>query len=230
MRTALANGQVDAIWTPEPFLSQALTLDGARIVMAPGPVLGNYFPNGGYAALHDWIAKDPGLAKRFTTAMNESLVYAQSHPDEVRALLPAALRNIRLAVWTSKIDRPQLLQLAKYAKQYGVIGSLPNFTQLFPSAIRSGAATGLLEGKVDSRSITMKTAGVTAKRLDPGSYLVVVTDKSNADNLHLSGPGVNKRTSVGGTGVSRWKIQLSAGRYTFRSDKHPNRRGSFTVS
>jgi NitT/TauT family transport system substrate-binding protein len=230
MRTALANGQVDAIWTPEPFLSQALTLDGARIVMAPGPVLGNYFPNGGYAALHDWIAKDPGLAKRFTTAMNESLVYAQSHPDEVRALLPAALRNIRLAVWTSKIDRPQLLQLAKYAKQYGVIGSLPNFTQLFPSAIRSGAATGLLEGKVDSRSITMKTAGVTAKRLDPGSYLVVVTDKSKADNLHLSGPGVNKRTSVGGTGVSRWKIQLSAGRYTFRSDKHPNRRGSFTVS
>src|SRR4051812_21899131 len=120
MRTALANGQVDAIWTPEPFLSQALTSDGARIVMAPGPVLGNYFPNGGYAALHDWIAKNPVLAKKFATAMNQSLQYAQSHPDEVRALLPAATRNIRLAVWTSTIDRPQLLNLAKFAKQYGV--------------------------------------------------------------------------------------------------------------
>src|SRR5204863_160536 len=30
MRTALRNGQVDAIWTPEPFLSQALNLDNAR--------------------------------------------------------------------------------------------------------------------------------------------------------------------------------------------------------
>jgi len=29
MRSALNNGQVDAIWTPEPFLTQALTIDGA---------------------------------------------------------------------------------------------------------------------------------------------------------------------------------------------------------
>jgi len=98
MRTALANGQVDAIWTPEPFITQATTIDGARIVMAPGPVLGNHFPNGGYAALHDWIAKNPGIAKKFATAMNKSLVYAQSHPDEIRALLPATQRNIHLAV------------------------------------------------------------------------------------------------------------------------------------
>jgi len=230
MRTALNNGQVDAIWTPEPFLSQAISIDGARSVMAPGPVLGNYFPNGGYAALHDWIAKNPGLAKRFATAMDQSLEYAQTHPDEIRALLPAATRNIRLAVWTSKIDRPQLLQLAKYAKQYGVIASLPNFTQLFPSAIRSGAATGLLEGRVETGSISMKTAGVTAKRLDPGSYVVVVSDKSKTDNFHLAGPGVNKRTAVGGTGVTRWKIKLRPGRYTFSSDKHGSLHGSFTVS
>src|SRR5690348_7341057 len=140
MRTALSNGQVDAIWTPEPFLTQALTQDGARTVMAPGPVLGNYFPNGGYAALHDWTAKNPGLAKRFRTAINQSLVYAQTHPDEIRALLPAATRNVRLAVWSPLIDRKQLLQLAKYAKQYDVISTLPNFTQLFPSDVRSGTA------------------------------------------------------------------------------------------
>jgi NitT/TauT family transport system substrate-binding protein len=230
MRTALANGQVDAIWTPEPFVSQALTIDGARIVMAPGPALGNYFPNGGYAAMHDWMTKNPGLAKKFATAINQSLEYAQSHPDEIRALLPAATRNIRLAVWTSKIDRVQLLQLAKYAKQYGVITSLPNFTQLFPSAVRSGAATGLLEGKLTSSSIGMKTAGVVAKRLDPGKYLVVVTDKSKTDNFHLSGPGVNKRTAVGGTGTVRWNVTLSAGKYTFSSDKNASLHGSFTVS
>ena len=43
MRSALANGQVDAVWTPEPFMSLILG-DGGRIVMAPGPVLGRFFP------------------------------------------------------------------------------------------------------------------------------------------------------------------------------------------
>jgi NitT/TauT family transport system substrate-binding protein len=230
MRTALANGQVDAIWTPEPFLSQAINSDGARVVMAPGPVLGNYFPNGGYAALHDWIAKNPALAKRFATAMNQSLQYAQSHPDEIRALLPAATANIRLAVWTSTIDRPQLLNLAKFAKQYGVISSLPNFTQLFPSAVRSGTATGLLEGKVTSAAIGMKTEGVVAKRLDPGKYLAVISDKSKGDNFHLRGPGVDKRTAVGGTGTVRWNLTLQPGTYRFSSDKHARLHGSFKVS
>ena len=130
MRAALSNGQVDAIWTPEPFLSQALSQDGARIVMAPGPVLGNFFPNGGYGALQSWVQKNPALAAKFRTAINESLTYAQQHPDEIRALLPAATRNVRLPIWTTTIDRAQLLTLAKDAKEFGVITSLPNFTQL----------------------------------------------------------------------------------------------------
>src|SRR2546430_4616466 len=177
MRSALNNGQVDAIWVPEPFLSQGLQ-DGDRIVMAPGPVLGNFFPNGGYGALQSWVQKNPQLAGKFRTAINESLTYAQQHPDEIRALLPVTTRNVRLPIWTTTIDRKQLLTLAKDAKEFGVITSLPNFTQLFPSAIRSGTAQGLLEGSVDSRSITLKSAGATAKRLDPGKYIVIVKDQS----------------------------------------------------
>jgi NitT/TauT family transport system substrate-binding protein len=84
MRSALQNGQVDAIWTPEPFLSQALNTDGARIVMAPGPVLGKFWPIGGYAALGDWSKSNPDLARKFRTAINQSLTYSQSHPSEIR--------------------------------------------------------------------------------------------------------------------------------------------------
>jgi len=230
MRTALSNGQVDAIWTPEPFLTQALTQDGARTVMAPGPVLGNYFPNGGYAALHDWTAKNPGLAKRFRTAINQSLVYAQTHPDEIRALLPAATRNVRLAVWSPLIDRKQLLQLAKYAKQYDVISTLPNFTQLFPSDVRSGTATGLLEGTVGPTArIVMRSAGTNAVRLDPGKYVVVVKDLSKKLNFHLVGPGVNKKTGTGQTGTVRWSVSLRGGKYSYSSDTG-GLRGSFRVS
>src|SRR5215207_5179391 len=116
MRTALSNGQVDAIWTPEPFLSQALNLDGARVVMAPGPVLGRYFPIGGYVALQDWARKNPGLATKFRAAINESLSYAQAHPDEIRDLLPSGTRNVRLPIWSPLVDDAQVLALAKYTK------------------------------------------------------------------------------------------------------------------
>ena len=227
MRSALNNGQVDAIWVPEPFLSQGLQ-DGDRIVMAPGPVLGNFFPNGGYGALQSWVQKNTALAGKFRTAINESLTYAQQHPDEIRALLPAAIRNVRLPIWTTTIDRAQLLTLAKDAKEFGVITSLPNFTQLFPSAIRSGTAQGLLEGSVDARTITLRSAGATAKRLDPGRYLVIVKDKSKKASFTLKGPGVNKSTGVAKTGTVRWTVTLSAGRYTYSSNT--GKRGSFKVS
>jgi len=140
MRAALNNGQVDAIWTPEPFLSQALNIDNARIVMAPGPTVGKYFPNGGYVALRDWTTHHPGLAKRFRTAMNISLLRAQKHPEDIRALLPAATQGVRLPVWTPLIDRKQIPVLARYALKYGVITSLPNFSRLFPPVVKTGVA------------------------------------------------------------------------------------------
>jgi NitT/TauT family transport system substrate-binding protein len=137
MRAALNNGQVDAIHVPEPFLSQGLSSDGDRVILAPGPVLGKYWPNGGYGALTDWTKKNPGLTKRFRTAINQSLLYSQNHPDEIRKLLPAAIANIRLPVWSPFIDRVKLLTLAKLTKQLGVITTLPNFTQLVPSTVKS---------------------------------------------------------------------------------------------
>ena len=39
MPAALASGLVDAVHTPEPFMSQILAA-GGRVVLAPGPVLG----------------------------------------------------------------------------------------------------------------------------------------------------------------------------------------------
>ena len=231
MRSALSNGQVDAIWTPEPFLTQALTLDGARIVMAPGPVLGNFYPNGGYAALNDWIKSNPTLAKDFKAAMDESLAYAQSHPDEIRALAPAIPQNSRLAVWSSVIDRTKLLELAKYAKEFGVISSLPNFTQLFPSDVRSGFATGTLEAFVGpGKTIVVRQPGGVAKRLDPGKYLIIVSDRSNTLNFHLKGPGLDKQTGLKGKGTVRRTVTLGAGTYSFKSDAGKKIRGSFVVS
>ena len=57
--------------------------------------------------------------------MNQSLTYSQTHSAEVRALLPAANQNARLPIWTTLVDRQQLLDLARYAKKYGVITACP---------------------------------------------------------------------------------------------------------
>jgi NitT/TauT family transport system substrate-binding protein len=229
MRTALNNGQVDAIWTPEPFLSQGVNTDGDRIVMAPGPTLGNYFPNGGYAALSSWMSANPTTAKNFRLAMNESLQYAQTHPDEIRALPGGNVAH--LPTWSPVIDRVQLLALAKYAKQYGVISTLPNFTQLFPSDIRTGFATGLLEATVNKLGLVkVVQSGKLAKRLDPGSYLLIVKDQSKKHGFALVGPGVHVSTKIKKTGTYRFKITLKTGLYNYTNLRKPRQAGAFSVS
>jgi NitT/TauT family transport system substrate-binding protein len=225
MRAALNNGQVDAVWTPEPFLSQILS-DGGRSVMAPGPVLGRYFPIGGYAAKPSWISANKGLAQRFRTAMNRSLVYAQSHPDEIRALLAPAIRNIRLPIWSPLIDRSKLQQLANYTRRYDVISKLPNMKQLVPTSIASGLT---LQGTVQGRRALLRLEGRTVKKLAVGPYVVVVTDNSKTQNFVLKGSKVNKRTSVKGRGRITWTVNLHKGTYRYWSSAQPRAKKSFTV-
>jgi len=227
MRSALNNGQVDAIWTPEPFMTQALTIDGARIVMAPGPVLGRFWPNGGYVSRDDWAARNPGLAAKFRTAINKSLTYAQANPNEIRDLLPAATRNVRLPVWSPVVDRDKMLQLAKLAKEFGVISTLPNMTKLLPSTITGGKT---LQGTVGDNFILLRLDGKAVTRLKAGEYTFVVTDSSKTQNFVLAGPGVNKSTSRTGTGRSTWTLALKKGTYTFRSSARPALKKTFRVT
>ena len=218
MRSALNNGQVDVIWTPEPFMSQALNADGARLVMVPGPVLGRYFPIGTYVGLDEWAAKNPGLARKFRTAINQSLAYAQTNPNEVRELLPAATRNVRLPIWTPLIDRALLSDLARYAKEYDVISTLPNLTRLVPASVTGGKT---LQGTVGNGFITLRLDGKPVRTLPRGRYTFVVTDTSATRNFKLLGPGVSKSTSVKGTGRSTWTVTLKKGKYTFSSGGRP---------
>jgi NitT/TauT family transport system substrate-binding protein len=227
MRTALRNGQVDAIWTPEPFLSQALNLDNARIVMAPGPVLGRYWPIGGYASLTSWSRSNPALAKRFRTAINRSLTYAQSHPAEIRELLPAGTQNVRLPIWTPLIDRAKVRQLAAYTREYDVISKLPNLTQMVPRTITGGKT---LQAIVANKTIKLQLEGKKLKTLPEGQYTFVVSDRSKTQSFRLRGPGVNRRTSVKGTGRATWGLSLGPGKYTYSSAGPGGLKGSFRVT
>jgi len=226
MRSALANGQVDAVWTPEPFMTQILS-DGGRIVMAPGPELGKFFPIGTYVARQDWASRNPGLAARFRTAMNRSLAFAQANPNAIRELLPAGTQNVRLPIWSPLADRAQLAELARYAREYDVITTLPNLALLVPSSIAGGKT---LQGQVGNRYILLRQDGRPVTRLTAGRYTFVVQDTSRTQAFKLSGPGVSRTTSRTGTGRATWTLTLRRGTYTFSTSGQPLIKRSIRVT
>ena len=64
-------------------------------------------------------------------------------------------------------------------------------------------------------TITMSKQTVKA-----GTYTIVVHDKSNIHNFRLTGPGVNKLTSVPWVGTQTWTVKLKKGVYKFICDPH----------
>ena len=96
----------------------------------------------------------------------------------------------------------------------------------------AGAATGKLVATVGpSFNISLKQAGKTVTTLKAGTYTITVSDKSNIHDFHLTGPGVNKKTSVGGLGTTTWKVTLKKGTYKYVCDPHSTiMKGSFKVT
>ncbi|GIH92361.1 ABC transporter substrate-binding protein [Planobispora siamensis] len=132
---ALENGQVDAIWVVEPFVSQALSR-GARPVTwnFAEPVedltVAMYFTTG---------KTDPDLVKRFTAAMNESLTYAQEHPEEAREALktytkiaPEVIAEIYLPKWGTEINEESVQEIADLAQGDGVLKGEVDVNTLIP--------------------------------------------------------------------------------------------------
>jgi len=63
-----------------------------------------------------------------------------------------------------------------------------------------------------------------------GKAVLTIRDRSKKDNLHLTGPGVNKKTGIAFTGTVSWTVTLKPGTYTFRSDAHKALKGTLKVS
>ncbi len=63
-----------------------------------------------------------------------------------------------------------------------------------------------------------------------GKAQITVRDLSAADNFHLVGPGLNKKTAVKFKGTVTWTVTLKSGTYTYRSDGHARLHGKTSVS
>jgi NitT/TauT family transport system substrate-binding protein len=138
MPAALAGGRVDAAWVVEPFLTITRN-QGARPVAwnmvdaAPQLTVATYFSS------ESTIKSHPDLVKRFTEAINESLDYTQTHPDEARAIvktytqIPAdVVAKMTLPRWSTSINRDSVAQLAALALQDGLIKKPADLPTLLP--------------------------------------------------------------------------------------------------
>lgn len=98
-------------------------------------------------------------------------------------------------------------------------------------AENAGAANPKLQARVaDPVSISLTAGGKKVSSLKAGTYTIVVKDEASDHDFHLTGPGVNRTTTVSGIGTQSWKVTLKRGTYTYKCDPHAAfMKGTFTV-
>ena len=64
------------------------------------------------------------------------------------------------------------------------------------------------------------TITMNKKTVKAGTYAITIRDLASIHDFHLTGPGVNKATSVTGTGTTKWTVHLKRGTYHFVCDPH----------
>jgi plastocyanin len=64
------------------------------------------------------------------------------------------------------------------------------------------------------------TINMNKKTVKHGAYVITIHDRSAIHDFHLTGPGVNKKTSISGVATTTWKLTLKKGTYKFVCDPH----------
>jgi NitT/TauT family transport system substrate-binding protein len=136
MPAALSSKRVPAAWMVEPFVSQAKAA-GAKAIATPYEQTAPNLTIATYFASKAYIKKNPDVIKRFVSAMDKSLNYAQSHPDEVRQIVPTytkipsvAAQHMELPQWRSSLNQPTIQRTAQLAQKYGYVKSVPSIPSL----------------------------------------------------------------------------------------------------
>lgn len=136
MPGALDNGQVDAAWVVEPFLTVALEQGATEIAgnfvdLHPELSIATYFTS------DELIAQDPDTVDAFTEAMNESLAYAEANPDETTQTLtayteinPELFDQLRWPRFPAQIDTEAVQTLAELMVADGIIDADPDLETL----------------------------------------------------------------------------------------------------
>ncbi|GAA1661550.1 sulfonate ABC transporter substrate-binding protein [Citricoccus zhacaiensis] len=137
MPAALDQGNVDAVWVPDPFLG-TLQEQGNQVVVypyqatVPGQATLLVFTSNEYAQ------QNPETVSSMQSALKKTLDYAETHPDEVKAQLPEVLKmtpeeteKLRMEAFTYELDRSQFTELGQLMVDYGYVEQPVDVDSLF---------------------------------------------------------------------------------------------------
>jgi NitT/TauT family transport system substrate-binding protein len=137
MAAALSAGRVQGIFVVEPFLSAALAKGwhaiGSFADVDPNLCVSAYFTSTQLAS------QKPDLVKRFTEAMQESLAYADSHPDAARQIVTTytqikadAVAAMTLPKWSTTIDKASIDKMSALLVSNGLLTAPADTASLLP--------------------------------------------------------------------------------------------------
>jgi NitT/TauT family transport system substrate-binding protein len=142
MAAALKAHRVNAISVVEPYLSGAEHSAGAVPVISQcqGPAAG--IPMSGYFATTSWLARYPDTARAFQRAMTRAQVYANTHPQAVKAILPsyikitaAAAARVSIGTFPPAVNVSSLQQLADLMRSDGMLPSPLQISNIVPGSL-----------------------------------------------------------------------------------------------
>lgn len=132
MLAQLEQGNIDAAWLPEPFLSAALATDGVAWLGNPLAVIPGLYTTVTFTS-GDYAEANPEVVSAFADAIAEATQFAMDNEDLNREEIvtytgmPAeVVDTIRLELLSGELD-PQIIQdLSALALEYGFLDSEPN--------------------------------------------------------------------------------------------------------
>ncbi|GAB3496956.1 ABC transporter substrate-binding protein [Nocardiopsis coralliicola] len=138
MPAAVEKGEVDAAWIVEPFLTTAIE-GGATEIASNFVDAHEELTIAVYFTSQQVAQQDPELVDKFTTAMNHSLSYADSNPEEVRRILgtytdmdEALIEEIRLPAFPPEPNMESVETVSGMMEDDGLIDSPADLEALFP--------------------------------------------------------------------------------------------------
>ena len=137
MTAAMTAGDVDAAWIVEPFVTIGAP-QGVRVLTTPLLDFTDIDVElSTYATSTQFAAENEDVLKRFKTAMDQSLEYAQQNTDAVRAVLPTYLdmppevaQQVRLPEWNTDVSRESFEAFADLAESNDLLDGEPDLDTL----------------------------------------------------------------------------------------------------
>jgi hypothetical protein len=101
------------------------------------------------------------------------------------------------------------------------VGNPPPVTPPKPPPVPTVRKLLATVGPKSTISLRSASGAVLHHGVKAGTYSIVVRDRSKLHNFHLVGKGVNRKSTLAGTGTRTWRLKLAKGVLRFYSDRSP---------